>query len=661
MNTGTSKPTFDFSSSSNTSNTSSSINTLSTINSKPLVTFNNTTSIGTESMDLSFATAKVESESKGIIESIGDFFSDLGKKVTSTGAVVTTSVINGVANIGEGIVDGITWTGGKIVEGASWLIGEASGLFSDNVKENINEWRNQAKVDVKEFIKEDWSGRVNNWFYQDTKIGQRINENSAIKYDSKLANEITGLTEFTGKLIAATAATVATGGAAAPATLGLIFGLGDQAEKIYQENQNTTGTQELGIFVSGIGEAANWYALGKLGEGGLALANIIKENGLKQTGATIWKSITSTISQVKSNGVLNTTKEIIKNSNLTKAFAAENLADSIGIIGDNAGDWLVGNEEFNLKNVTKAGGELLAAWMLNMFFDSATDYLTNNSNRLKAMANEVTDFDLKFKQDLAALDPSAADYIKKKALIEERAALRNQLLESIHAKGMTMQEYVKYCGTIAQVDPATQKLITEAATNVHEKALAAEPTISNLMKSLETDGVHLTGFDHRFKSVESIGRKVTNLLKGSSDPEDIVKYASKVNDNLRYTLILDEANYTDQMYTRLKKLLDEGYEVIGMNNSWGNVAYQGLNVSMLAPEGVRVEVQFHTEPSFYAKETLSHSFYEIKRSALADAVDREIAGKIQILDQAITVNTIQDLVGIPWKDIALNAKTYGMP
>ena len=80
---------------------------------------------------------------------------------------------------------------------------------------------------------------------------------------------------------------------------------------------------------------------------------------------------------------------------------------------------------------------------------------------------------------------------------------------------------------------------------------------------------------------------------------------------------------------------------------------------MLAPEGVRVEVQFHTDASFEAKETLSHSFYEIKRSALADQADRDIAGQIQILDQSITVKTIDDLVGIPWKDIAEKAKTYG--
>lgn len=661
MNTGSTKTNFDFTSSSNTSNTSNSINISNNLNSTSnLNNFTNISTSGTESMDLSFATEKVSTESKSIIESIGSFFSDLKEKVVSTGAVVATSVGSGVANIGEGIVDGLTWCGGKVVEGGSWLIGKASGLFNDKTEENIMEWRDQAKTDVKEFIGTDWIGEFNDWLYQDTEIGKSLNEKSLFKYDSKLAQGITNVVEFGGKLAAATAATITTGGAAAPAALGLLFGTGDQAEKLYQENQNTTGAQELGVLVSGIGEAANWFALGKMGEGGLTLAHLIKEKGLKETGTITLNGIKSLLLNVKTNGAITTGKNIIKNTKLGSSLAADNLADSIGIIGDNASDWLIGNEEFNVNSAINAGGELLAAWALNMFFDSASDYLSNpKKGKITSMADEIAEFERQLQKDITSLDTNSIDYKIKIKLIEERAGLKNQLLKNIHAKGITMQEYVKYCGTISQVDPVTQKLITQAATDVHQKAIIAEPSISSLMKSLETDGVHLTGFDHRFKSVDSIGRKVTNLLKGSTDPDDIVKYAAKVNDNLRYTLILDEINYTDQMYTRLKKLLDEGYEIIGMNNSWGNAAYQGLNVSMLAPEGVRVEVQFHTDASFEAKETLSHSFYEIKRSALADQADRDIAGQIQILDQSITVKTIDDLVGIPWKDIAEKAKTYG--
>ena len=94
--------------------------------------------------------------------------------------------------------------------------------------------------------------------------------------------KLRGASEMVGKLVLATAATIVTGGAAAPLALGFLFGVGDQAEKVYQENPNTTGAQELGIFISGLGEAANWYAQGKLGQGALSFIDALKVNGIKQ-------------------------------------------------------------------------------------------------------------------------------------------------------------------------------------------------------------------------------------------------------------------------------------------------------------------------------------------------------------------------------------------
>ncbi len=571
-----------------------------------------------------------------------DWLSQAGATI----AVGTTSIVSGVLDVGESLLDG----GAYLVSGTLSLVG-----------------LDDAATNVKEFIATDLVGEANKAFYDNTEIGRAINDASSLKYDSEAAQGIRDVSEKITVFAAATAATVLTGGAAAPlvsgltvAGLGFTSGVGNQAENVYQKGTDTTWQQEAGILVSGIGEAANWYAQGRLGAGGLEFLKTASNVGFKQTGAALWNGIKTTAGNVKSYGLRNTITGSLKNSNLTSMLAADNLAESAGIIGDNVSDWLLGNEEFNLKNAASAGGELIAAWALNMFFDGAGNYLSNaNKAKVpKTMLEEITDIDNQLKNTLDSLNPNSPNYMERRLLAEQRAELKKELLELIHSKGITMENYVKYCGTIAQVDPNTQILITEASSVVHKKAILAEPTVSAMMKSLETDGVTLEGFSHRFKSVDSIGRKVTNLLKGSTDQMEITMYAAKVNDNLRYTLLLDETKYTDQMYTRLHKLLDEGYEIIGMNNSWGNKAYQGLNVSMLAPEGVRVEVQFHTPESFYAKETLSHSYYEIKRSALADTAERDIAGQIQILDQAITVNTIEDLVGIPWRDIAERAKVY---
>ena len=428
---------YDFDSKSTTTNMNSSIqvepsNTKAT-NFTPLTTSSPKLNAQTETMDLSFATEQVTTETKSILDSVGDFFSEIGEGLKNTGAaivdgaksvanwalsglkdlgseigkacsilasnvstivgdalswakdtaisvystasVIGTSVVSGIVDIGEGIVDGLAWTGGKIVEGGSWLVGKVAGLFSKDAEESVMNWREKAKTDVKEFIATDWVGKANDWFYQDTALGQAINENSYLKYDSEIAQGIRSVSETVGKIAIATAATIATGGAAAPLTLGFLFGTGEQAEKLYQENPNTTGAQELGIFVSGLGEAANWYAQGKLGQGAVGLFNVARNTGLKQTGALAINGVKSLLGNIKANGIGTTLKGMFGSGKIGSIMAVDNLADSVGIVGDNIGDWLVGNEEFNLKTAASAGGELLAAWGLNMFFDGAADYL----------------------------------------------------------------------------------------------------------------------------------------------------------------------------------------------------------------------------------------------------------------------------------------------
>ena len=438
----------DFGTNSSSTNTTSSIGS-SPNNSSPTYqnTYTSNGNVQTESIDLSFAAEQVATESKSILDSIGDFFSDVGEGLKNTGAaivdgaktvanwaitgikdlgssiseacsnlasnvssilgsalswakdtyislqatsaVIGTTVVSGIADIGEGIVDGLTWCGGKLVEGGSWLVGKVAGWFSDDAEEAVMEWREQAKTDVKEFIATDWVGEANDWFYQDTALGRYINKNSYLKYDSEAMQKLRGATETVGKLVLATAASCLPGGAAVavPLLLGFSYGTGEQAEKMYQENMDTTGAQELGIFVSGLGEAANWYAQGKMGKSGLDFFNIIKGNGLKNTGAAIWTGIKSTLGNIKSNGFKNTITGIFKNSNWASLYAADNLADSAGIVADNVSDWLVGNEEMNVQTFMSAGGELISAWFLNMFFDGAGEYLGN----LGKGADDVSD------------------------------------------------------------------------------------------------------------------------------------------------------------------------------------------------------------------------------------------------------------------------------
>ena len=72
-----------------------------------------------------------------------------------------------------------------------------------------------------------------------------------------------------------------------------------------------------------------------------------------------------------------------------------------------------------------------------------------------------------------------------------------------------------------------------------------------------------------------------------------------------------------------------------INNAWGGKFYQGINVHLLSPSGVKAELQFHT-PNSYAIKQASHGVYEIRRNPeatpeeVADATAKSIAYNAQV-------------------------------
>ena len=71
-------------------------------------------------------------------------------------------------------------------------------------------------------------------------------------------------------------------------------------------------------------------------------------------------------------------------------------------------------------------------------------------------------------------------------------------------------------------------------------------------------------------------------------------------------------------------------------NAWGGKFYQGVNVHLVSPSGVRVELQFHTPQSFEIKQA-SHEVYEIRRSPsstpeqVAEATRRSLEYNAQVV------------------------------
>ena len=228
----------------------------------------------------------------------------------------------------------------------------------------------------------------------------------------------------------------------------------------------------------------------------------------------------------------------------------------------------------------------------------------------------------------------------------------------IDKRGLTFDEYVKQMGQIEGVDSKYKEQIEAKAKEVHQRAVEVEKAVSEMMKSLEVDGAHLEGFSHRYKSEDSIARKIMTRATELGISEATIEEVGNtgIKDSLRYTLILDQSNYSQGVYQSLMKLLDNGYQIVKANNSWGDAIYQGLNIGVLDPSGLNIELQFHTEGSFNTKEKLNHAYYEIGRSMYATEEEIKLANEIMQINQQQNVETINSMVGLDLAGILNNVE-----
>lgn len=152
------------------------------------------------------------------------------------------------------------------------------------------------------------------------------------------------------------------------------------------------------------------------------------------------------------------------------------------------------------------------------------------------------------------------------------------------------------------------KWATPAAEKVHARAKAAEPEITKAMKGLEGGGAELVGLDYAVKGKGSLTRKIVTDAKAEGKSFDAA--SGGIGDSVRYTLQVGEHNYSNKVMSSLRQLEAQGYKVEKFKNYWGGDLYQGINCNLRTPNGLRIELQFHTPTSFHTKEKLNHKAYE---------------------------------------------------
>ncbi len=170
----------------------------------------------------------------------------------------------------------------------------------------------------------------------------------------------------------------------------------------------------------------------------------------------------------------------------------------------------------------------------------------------------------------------------------------------------------------------------EAGTDVPTRAqyylaLAedVEPSVTPLLREIaERRGGDLAGLEHRFKSRDSLERKIAAALAG--DP-GLWAGDAVIDDALRYTVRVGDTpagHHVRVIREILSAFESRGHRVVKVKNYWpGGDTYSGVNSVLLAPGGLSWELQFHT-PLSLATKSRTHPLYEVYRLPATDAARR---------------------------------------
>ena len=158
------------------------------------------------------------------------------------------------------------------------------------------------------------------------------------------------------------------------------------------------------------------------------------------------------------------------------------------------------------------------------------------------------------------------------------------------------------------------------AKRLREKALAVEPKITELMKTIqENAGGEFVQLDQRVKSTDSLARKIDGDAVAEFDG-DRSRAADAVSDAVRYTLKVGDENYAQSLDSTIKALEASGF-TLRVKNFWqSGDPYDGVNIKA-KKDGIEVEVQLHTRSSFSHKEGEggTHPIYKAYQTELNDS------------------------------------------
>ena len=539
------------------------------------------------------------------------------KTLKATNALVLGKVTSGILKIGELLQDGTIMLE---TTGASIITLGIDAVFGTNYTDNM--WESTM-----DYVAIDQVGNIEKVFYENTSLGKELNDESILKYNSKGAESIKNVSKKAGEIAAATAITVATGGAAAPlvaAGIGFLEGTGQGGEKYFSmtdENGNYTNrsVKDIGLsYLEGIQKGAEWYISGQVGSGfynGVKSfvnpASITREVASRATGNTFKDAIVNTI----------------KSPDMYVDFAAATAKAGAGYITNGEVNWKDYAFELGFSVLGNFAGELLSAAAANKTFVKNIDEQITRANIASKETGTVSQIkihsieDLTDKQLEAISDKQLVCFVvdsKKQPVSFEDAFIELKRSGKIPADSPLMKEY--------------QNEITRQIQYANYRAGSHDNFMSVRVDSLDdlTDG-----------QLRMIGNRDLVSFQVASKNGEIVSFEDAFIELKRRGKIPDDSPLMKEYKSKIATEIMQAQEAIGKNITPKVIKIDSINDLTL--EQV-LEMNFGEAMCFQVKEFDNKWFtYEqiynslkSKGSMLAD-VTRTAKGQTDVISKARSV------------------------
>ena len=153
--------------------------------------------------------------------------------------------------------------------------------------------------------------------------------------------------------------------------------------------------------------------------------------------------------------------------------------------------------------------------------------------------------------------------------------------------------------------------IARLARDLRAGAVKVEPEVTKtLVETVTGLGGEMAGLQHRLKSHSSIESKINRDMSEQVGvaPADV---AAGINDLIRYTALIKPETFLESVKKIQADLEAKGW--MPFDHKYKNFffpgnSYQGYNTVMVNPDGVRMELQYHTPETITIKER-AHDLY----------------------------------------------------